>query len=66
MCETANAVCRGKFISFEAYSIKRKKLKTNELILQFRRLKNTTIIKTRNYFKKDIIFEKKSKKVKLK
>lgn len=58
MCETANAVCRGKFISFEAYSIQRKKLKTNELILQFRRLKNTTIIKTRNY-KKEIIFEKK-------
>lgn len=57
MCETANAVCRGKFISFEAYSIQRKKLKTNELILQFRRLKNTTIIKTRNY-KKEIIFEK--------
>lgn len=44
MCDTTNAVQRKIFtfpLYIEDYSIKDKSLKANEIILQFRRLRNT-------------------------
>ena len=47
MCDTTKAACRGKFISFKDYSIKERRLKSNELNLQVRTLINTHIQKTK-------------------